>query len=389
VKLPPISLRTRLTLVYGGLFLLMGVVLEAITYVLMVHAIDVHVQVRQLGSPVMAGRVPGASVPRRPAAPPGDVLDQIERQRQAAVDQLIQGVALTLIAVVLLAVVLGYVVSGRMVRPLRQITATSRRLSGSNLHERIALTGPRDEIKELADTFDGMLDRLDSAFDSQRRFIANASHELRTPLAINRAVIDVAVSKPDACDTVVAMGGKLIATIDRHERLLDGLLLLARSERDLQDRRRPLDLAALTAHAVEQLGETARAAGVTIVPKLRPAPADGDAVLLERCATNLIENAVKYNVADGTVWGETGVTAGRAWLRVENTGPAVSPEQTEAIFEPFRRLWPDRVGSANGAGLGLSIVRAVAVTHDGSVRAVARPDGGLAVTLTLPAARPA
>jgi len=288
-----------------------------------------------------------------------------------------------LVAVAVLAIALGYLVSGRMLRPLQQITATAQRLSESTLHERIALTGPHDEIRELADTFDGMLDRLHRAFDSQRRFVANASHELRTPLAINRTLIDVAAAKPDAPEAVRVLAGKLLPTITRQERLLDGLLLLARSERDLPDRS-PVDLADLTRGVIEQLAPAARAAGVSLTPSLAPAPTCGDAVLLERCASNLLENAIKHSTAGAHVWASTGETDGRAWLQVENTGPAISVEQAETIFQPFRRLHSDRVGSAGGAGLGLSIVQAVAQAHEGFVRAEPRPSGGLMIILVLP-----
>jgi signal transduction histidine kinase len=316
-----------------------------------------------------------------------DLPAQIARQKHAVLTQLVQSSLLTLAAVALLALAVGYLVSGRMVRPLRRITATARRLSGSTLHERIGLAGPHDEIKELADTFDGMLDRLHRAFDSQRRFIANASHELRTPLAINRALIDVAVAKPGAPEAVRTLGGKLLGAIVRHERLLDGLLLLARSEHELQERS-PADLAAVARAAVEQLADAARRAGITVSTVLQAAPTSGDPVLLERCAVNLVENAIKYNAPEARVWVRTGRLDGTVWLQVENTGPPVSDEQAESIFEPFRRLRRDRVGSARGAGLGLSIVRAVLTAHHGTARAEPRPSGGLAVTLRLPAADP-
>ncbi|MBO8192439.1 HAMP domain-containing histidine kinase [Streptomyces oryzae] len=376
------SLRTRLTVVYGALFLVTGIILEAATYAVTARA--VRTQFKVLVTKPSPEEIPGSTR----ITSQNDMAEQIAKQQQAILDQTVQSAVLTLLALTVLSVLLGYLVSGWMVRPLQQMTATARRLSESTLHERIGLTGPRDEIKELADTFDGLLERLNRAFNTQRRFIANASHELRTPLTINRTTIDVALAKPGGVpDVMKTLGQKLLSTISRHERLLDGLLLLARSERELQDRSR-VDLSALVSSAVDQLAETARRAGVTINQVLRPAGAVGDPTLLERCAINLIENAVKYNVAKGQIWVWTHESAGWTYLRVENTGPEVSPEQTESIFEPFRRLRADRVGSARGAGLGLSIVRAVMNAHEGTVQAHPRPTGGLVITLQLPAPTP-
>ena len=392
-----ISLRTRLTLIYGSLFLLMGVVLETATYLATSTAVNAKFRILldpPTGStppgvfnqsPTLVQTDPPTGGTTQAGSPQSELIKAIKQQRQAILNQLIQSSVVALIAVAVLAIVLGYIVSGRMLRPLRQITATGQRLSESNLHERIALTGPQDEIKELADTFDSMLDRLHRAFDSQRRFIANAAHELRTPLAINRTIIDVAMAKPGAPEPVRALGQKLLGTITRNERLLDGLLLMARSERELRDRS-PLDLAVLADGAVEQLHQLTLAAGITLTPLLKPAPTAGDPLLLERCAVNLIENAIKYNDSEAQIWIQTGQTQGRSWLQVENTGALVSAEQAQAIFEPFRRLHADRVGSARGAGLGLSIVRAIAQAHDGVVRAYPRPAGGLIVTLQVPAA---
>jgi signal transduction histidine kinase len=392
-RLSNISLRTRLTLIFSGLFLLMGAILEGATYLITVAAVNRRfemlissapvTQINPAPGPVGVGPGPEAGDAGPQFAAQGQLIGAISKERRAILSQLIQSSALALIAVAILAVVLGYIVSGRMLRPLQKITATAQRLSGSNLHERIALTGPHDEIRELADTFDSMLDRLYRAFDAQRRFIANASHELRTPLAINRTLIDVAAAKPDAPEAVLTLAGKLLPTITRQERLLDGLLLLARSERELPGGS-PFDLAVLTASAIEQLEPAARAARVTIMPTLAPAPASGDVVLLERCAVNLLENAIKHSSANAHVWVSTGQAKGRAWLQVENTGPQISVEQAETIFQPFRRLYSDRVGSAAGAGLGLSIVQAVVQAHHGFVQAEPRPSGGLMIIIVLP-----
>jgi signal transduction histidine kinase len=371
----------------------MGAVLEGITYLITVHTVNRRFSVLVTSTAVL-DPAPGSLDPTGPSTTIGGgpggaefgsdaVIGAIGQQRRLILSQLVQGSVVALVAVAVLAVVLGYLVSGRMLRPLQQITATARRLSESTLHERIALTGPNDEIRELADTFDGMLDRLNHSFDAQRRFVANASHELRTPLAINRTLIDVAAAKPDAPEAVRALAGKLLPTITRQERLLDSLLLLARSERDVTDRS-PVDLAELTGRAIEQLAPAARAAGVSLTPALSPTLTSGDGVLLERCVSNLLENAIKHSSPDAHVWVATGVSDGQAWVQVESTGPVITAEQAETIFQPFRRLRSDRVGSAGGAGLGLSIVQAVARAHQGSVRAEPRPSGGLMILLMLP-----
>jgi signal transduction histidine kinase len=390
-----VSLRTRLTLIYGGLFLVTATMLVGVTYLLTKRVVDSRFKIAfRVG--VEAGPPPGA-----PGVPPSNlaevkkiVSEQAAAQRQALLHDLLQSSLLTVFALCLLAVVLGYLVAGRMLRPLQTVTATARRLSESTLHERIGLAGPRDEIKELADTFDGMLDRLHRAFDLQRRFIANASHELRTPLAINRAVIEVELAKPGTPDETRALGRKLLVATARHERLIEGLLLLARSERELSGRT-SVDAAMLAQSAIDEFGEAAERAGVDVTSALSAAPTAGDVVLLERCMANLVENAIKYNQKEGRVWVLTGEAGGWSYVRVENTGPQVAAADTEIIFEPFRRLTRDRVGSARGAGLGLSIVRAVVRAHGGAIAACPRPGGGLAITVRLPtpqaatAARPA
>ncbi|HZB33318.1 MAG TPA: HAMP domain-containing sensor histidine kinase [Streptosporangiaceae bacterium] len=381
-----LSLRTRLTLIYGGLFLATATLLVALTYLLTTRAMESRFRIAVSRSDFETGPLVGGA----PGTPPPDITrlrkvvnEQTAAQQQAILHDLLQNSLLTVFALCLLAVVLGYLVAGRTLRPLQTVTATARRLSESTLHERIGLSGPRDEIKELADTFDGMLDRLHRAFDLQRRFIANASHELRTPLAINRAVIEVQLAKPDTSDETRALGRKLLVATARHERLIEGLLLLARSERELSGRT-PVDAAALAQDAIDEFGAAAERAGVRVTSALSAAPTTGDVVLLERCVANLVENAIKYNRQDGRVWVLTGEAGGWSYVRVENTGPTVTAADTATIFEPFRRLTRDRVGSARGAGLGLSIVRAVVRAHGGTIAARPRPSGGLAITVRLP-----
>jgi signal transduction histidine kinase len=381
-----ISLRARLTLIYGLLFFVTAAALVGVTYLLTARAISEKfiVTIPKPGSglplpgPQGTGLGDSLFVIRR------DVTEQLAQQRQAVMYDLLRSSTLTVLALGLLAVVLGYVVAGRMLRPLQTVTTTARRLSESTLHERIALIGPDDEIKELADTFDGMLDRLHRAFDTQRRFVANASHELRTPLAINRTVLEVAVASPRSPEETKALGRTLLDNTARHERMIEGLLLLAQSERELTEYT-PIDVRDVAEAALEQLREQADQAGLTITRGLASARTAGDPVLIERCVVNLIENAIKYNVTDGQVWVHAGREDRWAFVRVENTGPLVPPYQVEALFEPFRRLRADRVGSAKGAGLGLSIASAVVRAHHGTIETVPRPGGGLVITVRLPA----
>lgn len=257
-------------------------------------------------------------------------------------------------------------------------------MAGSDLHRRIELDGPDDELKELADTFDEMLDRLDRAFTAQQRFVANASHELRTPLAINRTLLEVQLSDPDASTELIQLGNTLLATNERSEQLVEGLLLLARSENELVDRK-PVDLAEVAGQAVEQTRGEAHARGVALRGVRPPVHILGNGVLLERIALNLVQNAVRYNVPEGGwVRVDTEVRPGQAVLVVENTGPVVPAYEIDNMFEPFRRLRTQRTGSDKGVGLGLSIVRSVARAHGGYVVAEPRESGGLVMRVAIP-----
>jgi signal transduction histidine kinase len=285
----------------------------------------------------------------------------------------------------ILALIIGYFVADRALRPVTQMTATARKLSESTLaHQRIDLQGPDDELKELADTFDAMLTRLNVAFDTQRRFVANASHELRTPLTINRTVLEIALTDPEASQDLKALGRTLLEVNARNEKLIEGLLLLARSERELAVRK-PLDVQEVAQTAVDQVTPFAEAEGVTLTTDLVGAPTVGDPVLLERSISNLLENAIKYNIPEnGKVWIRTGMVDRALVVQVANTGQHVPAYEVNSLFEPFRRLHADRVDSAKGSGLGLSIVRAVVQAHGGNVTAVPREGGGLVVTIRLP-----
>ncbi|ROT27971.1 cell wall metabolism sensor histidine kinase WalK [Micromonospora sp. HM5-17] len=389
-----LTIRARLTFVYGGLLLLAGMVLLGVTYVLVEQRMSTAfgVKVSELRS-----QVPDVQVNQFLTADDAERLRVYARQvqdeaRQNALESLLTqgGIALAVVSVT--AVAFSWLIAGRALQPLHQITGTARRIAGAGgvgygLHERIALQGPRDEVKELADTFDLMLERLDRSFDGQRRFVANASHELRTPLALNRSLLELAITRPDAPAELRQLGETLLAINERHERLIDGLLTLADSEQRVVDRTR-IDLAEVAAYVADQ------AAGTSNLPihrRLAPAPTAGDPVLLERLTQNLVENAVRHNLpSGGEVWIDTDTVDGWARLTVINTGPVVPGYEVETLFQPFRRLRRDRVAGERGFGLGLSIVRAVATAHGGAVRAEPREGGGLAVTVELPAvaARP-
>ncbi|WP_329544382.1 HAMP domain-containing histidine kinase [Streptomyces sp. NBC_01356] len=309
------------------------------------------------------------------------------RFRDETMDSLLTHGGIALVAVGILAGGFGWMTAGRALRPLHRITETAQEIAGADgtqrgLHERIALTGPYDEVKRLADTFDVMLEKLDRSFDGQRRFVANASHELRTLLALNRALVELAVTRPGAAVSTKQLGESLLTVNQRHEQLIDGLLVLADAENELAERS-PADLADIARHVLHQT-EAAKTPGPDVRSTLHPAPVRGDPILLERLVQNLVENAVRHNTADGWVAVATGTESGRAVLTVSNTGPVVPPHETEALFQPFRRLHRDRLDGGRGSGLGLSIVRAIAHAHGGDAGATPREGGGLTVSVGFP-----
>jgi signal transduction histidine kinase len=293
-------------------------------------------------------------------------------------------VALALAA--MLSAWLGWIAAGRALRPVLMITAAARRASEENLSERIALKGPADELKDLADTFDAMLARLEAAFASQRRFVANASHELRTPLTVMRTAIDVTLGKPERSPAQLeAMAAEVRMSAERAETLIEALLTLARSDRGT-GARALLDLAVFAEDALDAATPTMRARSLRVRPDLEPATATGDPVLVERLVMNLIDNAVRHNVPDGWIAVSTGNRDGKARISVANSGPIIAAEDAAMIFEPFRRLYPQSgQESPEGVGLGLSIVASVVTAHGGRVAARPLPDGGLEVTVELPA----
>jgi signal transduction histidine kinase len=387
------TIRLRLTLLYTGLFLCAGIVLLGLTYLLVQNTLQQPGEPQE-GDRVFAGTAapPAKDVTLPPGAGEAISVQKVQSeliksrkdvQRETLNALLTQGgIALGLVGAAGLG--FGWLLADRALRPVHAITETARRVARSHdLTERIAYEGPRDDVKELADTFDTMLGRLARAFDGQRRFVANASHELRTPLAINRTLVDVAVRRPDATDDVKRLGESLLVVNGRHERLIDGLLTLAGTENVVVDAG-PLDLADVAGHVLQQAAAEARGRGVTIDRRLGPAPTAGDPVLVERLVQNLVENAVRHNHDGGELYLATRGRDGWAEVVVTNTGPVIPAYEVETIFEPFRRLGNDRVRSDRGSGLGLSIVRATATAHGGTVTATPREGGGLVVTVRLP-----
>jgi signal transduction histidine kinase len=370
------TVRMRLTALYCVLFVLSAVVLLAIT-----NGVGYGSEAESGSSGVTpAGSVhqPATSVGLAYSPPSG---------------QYLLGSAIALGVMAVASVAVGWAVAGRVLRPLRVMTATTRRICADNLHERLAIDGPGDELKDLADTIDALLERLDGAFAAQRRFAANASHELRTPLAAMRVSVDVAVAKPGpVAPGTITLAGQVRAELDKADGLLDGLLMLARAEHGALPGQAvlPLDYvvsAALTAH---EDAITARNLTVQHVSGSDGVWVEGSQPLLRRMADNLISNAVRHNHDGGWIRITTSAGGDAARLIIENGGDILDPAQVAGLAQPFRRLGADRTGSDDGAGLGLSIVAAITHAHRGSFDLRARPGGGLAVTITLPLApRPA
>jgi len=283
---------------------------------------------------------------------------------------------------------LGWLIAGRMLRPLQEIAVVARRASASTLHERIAMQGPSDELRELADTFDAMLARLEAAFQAQREFVANASHELRTPLAIMRTEVEVTLADPQASSAELRrMAATVRTAIARSEDIIDKLLVLADSG-ELVDTE-TVALEALVAEVISRQTPAAEARGLSFALDLQAAPVQGDRALLERLVDNLVGNAVRYASADSVVAVAVGRRPDGALLRVANAGEAIGPDELPRLFERFYRRGTSRSRHSGGSGLGLAIVAAVAQAHGGAAVAESPAGGGLAVIVTLPAAPPA
>ncbi len=382
-----LSARSRLTLLYASLFALGGAALVLITYLLVTNTLHSTTTTRippsiqpAIGKCVLAAQTHGGPGALNQCARlyANGVQAGASAQRSTTLTHLLTYSLLSLAGVTLLAAVAGWIVAGRILRPVHRLTAAARAASEQDLSQRIALQGPRDELRELADTFDTMLERLDRAFTSQRQFIANASHELRTPLTVMRTAMDVVLAKPEPTrDELVSMAAEVRQAVDHAERLIEALLVLARNDqaRALTD---PLDLAAVAEDALE--GRTAN--GTTTTAALGEAPVTGDGVLLERLVANLLDNAERYNIAGGTVAISTTTHDATSVLRVVNTGAVVPADMIERLFLPFTRL-DDRTRH-DGFGLGLALVSSIATAHNGTVHATAVSTGGLDITVRLP-----
>lgn len=390
LRLPSPTARLRLTLLYTGMFLILGTAAFAATFLLTsgTATVTVAAAVPQSASGAAGGVGPagkGAAALRRFVFP-DRAKSVVVQQHTADLKRLLAVSWLVLAITAVVSAVLGWFASGRVLRPLRVMTDRARTISAGNLGDRLALSGPDDEFRRLGDTFDELLARLESAFDAQRRFVANASHELRTPLTVERTLLQVALANPDA-DTASlrATCEELLASGRDQERLLESLLTLASSERGL-DHRLPFDLATLAERALAAAAAEIARGDLNVVTSLAAAPATGDPALAQRLVANLVDNAVRYNVPGGRIEVRTETAGDRVAVSVSNTGPVVSPGEVDRLFEPFARLGSARIGQPDGHhGLGLSIVRAIATAHDGRVVAEPQPDGGLTVTATLPA----
>ncbi|MEU3961792.1 HAMP domain-containing sensor histidine kinase [Streptomyces buecherae] len=380
------TIRIRLTLLYGGMFLMAGILLLSIIYLLAADALH---KGNELPFQIINADYRATSdvcdLPDRGNSAQFNhaVAQCMQGQREMALDGLLRRSLLALLGLTVVAFAFGYAMAGRVLSPLGRITRTARQVAGSDLSRRIELGGPDDELKELSDTFDEMLERLGRAFTAQQRFVANASHELRTPLAINRTLLEVQLSDPDASPELTQLGKTLLATNERSEQLVEGLLLLARSDNEIVDRK-PVDLAEVATQAVDQARTEAQAKEVELRGERQPAVLQGNGVLLERVALNLVQNAVRYNAPDGWVRVDTVLERAEAVLVVSNTGPVVPAYEVDNLFEPFRRLRTERTGSDKGVGLGLSIVRSVVRAHGGRITAVPREGGGLVIRVSFP-----
>ena len=296
-------------------------------------------------------------------------------QRNATLEHLLWYSISALVGVIVLAAVVGWLLAGRILRPVHQLTIAARNASENNLSQRLALTGPRDELRELADTFDDMLARLGEAFAGQQRFLANASHELRTPLTVMRTTLDVVLAKSAPTNAeLVAMGNDVRSSVEAAEHLIASLLTLARNERG-----RTVDLPIDLATTAEDVLDALSTDGLTTTVDLQSAPVFGDPILLERLVANLVDNAVRYNVPAGTITVASGAQNDHSFVRVSNTGTLIPPELVDSLFHPFTRL-DDRTRH-DGFGLGLALVASIASIHDARIEAIAGAAGGLDITV--------
>jgi signal transduction histidine kinase len=408
-RVPARTIRLRLTLLYGGLFVSSGAALLAITYVLVRHATDkVLVGTRgnttfvisgsrksqtapPAGARLHAVRKGGSPVSHPARLTPQQAAAQFQRDRalaksqhEAEMHQLLEQSGVALAIMTALSIMLGWLVAGRVLRPLRTITSAAREISASNLHRRLALEGPDDELTRLGNTFDGLLERLEASFAAQRQFVANASHELRTPITFERALLEVALADPNAsAQTLRRTCEKLLANSEHQEDLIEALLTLSRSQRGL-GKRNPFDLAAVSENVLATMRERAERRGIDLRVRLQPAETSGDARLAERLISNLVDNGIRHNNRRGRVDVQTTTQAERSVVSVANSGPIVPADEVERLFQPFQRRGTSRTDHGDGIGLGLSIVTAVAAAHDATLTVQPRPDGGLRIEVGFP-----
>jgi signal transduction histidine kinase len=379
--------RLRLTLLYTGMFLGLGTALVVGVFLLAssgggfsAHAEAIRVTPTSTTITPVPPNGPALVFPQPHT---GKVAGFVSSQPATNLAGLLATTWVLLVITAIVSALLGWFAAGRVLRPLREMTDTARTISAGNLGRRLALTGPDDEFKRLGDTLDDLLARLEASFDAQRRFVANASHELRTPLTVERTLLQVALADPGANEASLRAACEELLTCGReHERLLESLLTLASSERGL-NHREPVDLARLVGQVLITPRPDMQRHGLELDTTLEPATVAGDPALIERLMANLVDNAVRYNRPGGRVEVRTAAVNGHGVVSVTNTGPVVRPDETERMFEPFQRLGGGRAARADGHhGLGLSIVRAIAVAHDATVDAVPQPAGGLAVTVS-------
>jgi signal transduction histidine kinase len=390
---PRRTVRRRLTALYGGLFLVCGAALLAITY-LLVGGFPAALPGGRLfgafGPPSRGGPTPSRCPLSQGFPKTQSCLRAIALATQAAdLHGLLIRSGIALIIMAVLSIWLGWLVAGRVLRPLQVITSTTRQISEENLHERLTLPGPLDELTELGDTIDGLLERLEGAFDAQRNFVANASHELRTPLAMMRTSLDVAEAKsPPVSQDASVLAGKVREGLDQADRLVESFLVLARAQRGVMTDLTTVSLPQVVSAALA--ARTADTAEMHLAARVQLGSADvvGSQTLLARMVANLVGNAIRHNQPGGFIDVRTESDACAARLIVENGGALLDPDEVAQLSEPFKRLGAERTGSATGVGLGLSIVASIVTAHRGTLDLQAGPEGGLRVLIELPQAGP-
>jgi len=367
------------------MFLLSGVALLAITYFLVARRPTGNTLVLTTNDDLFAHGIP--SIPPL-GLRPEDIRSQVDRQTAAVLHQLLVQSIVALVIMAVASVVLGWFVAGRALRPLRSIATAAAEVSSTSLDRRLRIDGPDDELRQLASTFNGLLERLERSFDAQRQFVANASHELRTPLTVTRTTLEVALADPGATSATLRDAcAKALASGEQQERLIEALLTLARSERGI-DHREAIDLATTTERVIDARADDLARHHLVLQPSLEPAPIGGDEQLVERLVGNLVANAIVHNRPGGTISITTRAAEGRSSLEVSNDGHPVPLAEVDRLLLPFQRAAGSRADHSGGLGLGLSIVRAIADAHGATVAVVPREAGGLTVTATFPTLGP-